>query len=201
MMIPTLGASGAWTLKVPFDAQIVADRAYTCQAIRYISEMVAKGEEVKNQYYIRYGLTDAEYKQDADANVAIVTLISSSGDYVHVPSSYIVGWPAADGVPYAVLAAGVVLGALPNTFDPTFLTTELKAFIKARIGLEPEITYATVSEVSIKSQDQHGVLESAREAAKTINQTMFQQLDAANARIAELESLNQSLVDFIQNNP
>jgi hypothetical protein len=200
-VLPSLGSSGAWTLKTPFDALIVSNLAYTCQEVRRITTMVGQGVDVFTQHYARHGLTKAEYDQDVQNDVSMITLITSSGDWLFVPSSYVTGWPAADGVPYATIAAAIVLGALPNTVDPSFLTEDLKAFIKARLGLVPDISYVVVSETVMKDQNQHEILEIARENAKEVDKTLFSQLQDAEATIASQKQTIDNLTAYIKANP
>lgn len=197
MLLPSVGATGSWKLKAPFDEKVDPELSYRCDAVRRISEMVAMGTDVKTIHYFANGLTEAEYKADVQADVAIITLSTSSGDWAYVPSSYVLGWPSTDGVPYAVVGMAVVLGALPNTIDPTMLTEKVKEVIKANLGMEPEITYATVSEVAIKSQEQHENLETARLANISEDKTNYQLLQETLLENERLRSLNQSLIDFI----
>lgn len=196
-IFPTPGALGAWNLKPPFDTKLKVGLAYLCKEVRLITEMVAQGVNVREQFYAANGLSNTFYEEDLKDGAAIVTLTTSSGDRVFVPSPYILGWPSADGVPYAVVAMAIVLGALPNTVDPTFLTNKVSEVIHSNLGLMPEISYATVSEVTVKSQEQHNAAESGRLSNISENKTNFQLLEEANARIAALVSENQALANYI----
>ena len=198
-ILPSIGAEGAWQLKAPFDEKIESSLSYKCVAIRKISEMVTTGVDVLNTHYIPNGLLESNYNDDVGDDVSIVTLVSSSGAWVFVPTSYIVGWPSADSVPYAVVAMACVLGALPNTVDASFLIEKVKNVIQANLGHEPEIYLMTVSVTVMKTQEQHESLEAARRANVSDSMTDYnakntlqEQLDAANETIRQLMGYYES---------
>lgn len=201
-ILPSIGAEGAWQLKAPFDEKISSELSYKCVAIRKISEMVTTGIDVLNTHYIPNGLLKTDYDADVIVDASVVTLVSSSGSWVFVPTTYILGWPSADSVPYAVVAMGVVLGALPNTVDASFLIDKVKNVIRANLGNEPEILLMTVSETTMKTQEQHESLEAARQANITETMTDYNavqvlqaQLDAANETIRQLMEYYESQPD------
>jgi hypothetical protein len=191
-----MGVSGDWTLKAPLDTKITPNLAYTCKSLRKISEMVANGIDVLNLVYIPNGLTQDDYNDGVANDWSVVTLQAASGLMVLVPSPWLAGWPSADSVPYVVMGMIINLGAIPNTIDPTFLTDKVEPVIKAALGLDPEIHYATLSETATKTWDDHVAQENARTAAITDENSDYikrvnaeADLAAAQAQIAALQQV------------
>ncbi|BAS04852.1 hypothetical protein [Ralstonia phage RSF1] len=193
-LLPSIGASGDWTLKPPFDTKYTAGLAYSCRAINKISSLVATGVDVFNTFYVPNDLTVDKYNADVAADLSMVTLQSSSGQVLILPSTYLSGWPSADSVPYVVMGMVINLGAIPNTLDPTFLTPKVAAVIKAALGHDPDIQYATLSETTNKTWDDHTALENLRLANITDDNSDYikrlnaeSDLAAAQAQIAALQ--------------
>lgn len=163
-LLPALGASGKWKLKAPFDTQLQGDLAYRCESIRYLSEVVASGFDAFNEIYVPNGISQATYDGHVADGIAIITLVSTTGSPLIIPSPYLDGWPSSNVVPYAVIGAVVTLGALPNTLDPSFLTPKIVNAIKAALGHVPEVQYVALSEVTNVEFSQHQNLENLRQA-------------------------------------
>jgi hypothetical protein len=198
-LLPGIGVSGDWTLKTPFDSKITAGLAYSCRAINKISVMVATGIDVLNTLYIPNGLTEANYDADVAADLSMVTLQSTSGQVIILPSTYLTGWPSADSVPYVVMGMVINLGPIPNTIDPTFLTDKVEPVIKNALGLDPEIHYVTLSETTNKTWDDHVAQENTRTAAITDeNSDYVKRLNAEaalTAAQAQIVALQQVIID------
>uniref|UniRef100_A0AAU7PFK9 Uncharacterized protein n=1 Tax=Burkholderia phage vB_BgluM-SURPRISE13 TaxID=3159457 RepID=A0AAU7PFK9_9VIRU len=198
-LLPGIGASGDWSLKTPLDSKYTAGLAYTCKAIRKISEMVANGIDVLNMVYIPNGLDQTAYDSDVQNDYSIITLQSAAGALLLVPSSYLAGWPSGDSVPYVVMGMIINLGPIPNTIDPTFLTDKVAPVIKAALGLDPEIQYATLSETTNKTYDDHVAQEATRTAAITDeNSDYVKRLNAEadlTAAQAQIAALQQFIID------
>lgn len=198
-LLPSIGASGDWTLKSPFDSKYTAGLAYSCRAINKISSMVATGIDVLNTLFIPNGLAEADYDAAVAADLSMVTLQSSSGQLIILPSTYLAGWPSADSVPYVVMGMVINLGAIPNTIDPTFLTEKVEPVIKNALGLDPEIHYVTLSETSNKTWDDHTAQENARQANITDdNSDYIKRLNAEaalTAAQAQIAALQQVIID------
>lgn len=198
-LLPGIGVSGDWTLKTPLDTKYTAGLTYTCKAIRKISEMVANGVDVLNLVYIPNGLDQAAYDDNVKNDYSVVTLQSTSGALLLVPSPYLGGWPSADSVPYVVMGMVINLGAIPNTIDPTFLTDKVEPVIKAALGLDPEIHYVTLSETANKTWDDHVANENARTAAITDENSDYIKRVNAEAALtdaqAQIAALQQVIID------
>jgi hypothetical protein len=196
-LLPAIGASGDWKLKAPFDALYTAGVAYSCKAIRKLSEMVAKGEDAQGEIYTANDLDQAAYDADVQADVSIITLSASSGKLILVPSPYVSGWPSADAVPYVVLGMVINLGAIPNTIDPSFLTPKVEATIKAALGHDPDIQYVALSEVTNKTWDDHTGLENLRLSNITDDNSDYIKRVNAESNLAAAQAQIVALQQFI----
>jgi hypothetical protein len=193
-LLPAIGISGDWSLKTPYDKLYIANLSYACRAINKISAMVATGVDVLNSYYVANGLTQADYDADVAADLSMITLASSNGQLIICPSTYLSGWPSADAVPFVVMGMIINLGAIPNKLDPTFLTSKVEPVIKAALGLDPVIQYATLSETANKTFDDYTAWENARQSNITDDTSDYVKrlnaeadLTAAQAQIAALQ--------------
>jgi len=198
-LLPGIGSAGDWKLKPPFDSLYVAGLAYTCKAIRKLSEIVATGIDAQGTYYTPNNLTADQYAADVAADVSIVTLCSSSGNWLFVPSTYLLGWPSNDSVPYVVLGMVINLGAIPNTLDPTFLTPVVQNAIKAALGHDPDIEYVTLSETTNKTWDDHTSLENLRLANITDDNSDYVKRLNAEAALTAAQAQITALQQFIIN--
>lgn len=196
-ILPALGSSGLWKLKAPFDTKIIASVAYSCQAISLISALVASGLDVFEEYYVSNGLTQAAYDADVLDGSSIITLVSTTGVSLQVPSTYIDGWPSSDVVPYVVMGAIVVLGALPNTLDPEFLAPKLKNVVKNSLGNDATVEFVVMSEVTNKMFSDHTALENARKANISDDNSDYVRRLKAEADLVAAKATIAALQQFI----
>lgn len=185
-VIPELNASGVYTLLAPFDTMLVSGLVYTCIATRKLADFTALGLDPKSKYYDPYGIPDARYISDVAAGVCIVSLQSTGGDLVYVPSSYIKSFPKGGGIPYTPLVLGVSLGAIPDTLDLSYLNTQITALISDTIGVVPEIKPVAVGNTAQVDVDVHRSLEASRLVNITNNKT-------DRAKLIELQTRYNSL--------
>lgn len=196
--LPTIGSSGNWKLKAPFDTKLLPSISYSCQAIRLLSEVVGSGRDVYAEDYEPNGIPQADYDQHVADGISIITLISAVGAVVNVPSPYLDGWPSSDVVPYVVMAAVVTLGALPNTVDPSFLTPILKNTVMNALGYDPDVEYVTVSDVTNILFSNHTALEAARKANIQDNNTDYVRRLKAEADLVSARATIAALQKFIK---
>lgn len=198
-LLPTIGSSGLWKLKAPFDTLLIANLSYTCKEVRNLSAFIANGADVFTEHYEPRGLTQELYQQHINADISMITLMSSTGSWLIVPSPYIDGWPSNDIVPYVLLGMVVTLGALPNTIDPGFLEPVVKNAITAALGHEPEIQFVALSAVSNKVYSEHEALENLRKSnIRNDNSDYVRRLKAETdlvAARAQIAALQKFIVD------
>lgn len=197
-LLPSVGSSGDWKVKAPFDTKYVAGLAYGCKAVRELSEVVGTGINAFAEYYQKNGLSKETYEAHVADNIAIITLVSSAGNWLHIPSPYVTGWPSTDVVPYVVMGMVITLGAIPNTLDPTFLTPKVSNAIKAALGHTPEIQYVALSEVANKKWSDHTSLETARKTAISDEYSDYiRRVNAEDELVkakAEIQALQQYII-------
>jgi hypothetical protein len=200
-LIPALNATGLYTLRAPFDTVLLPQTSYGCVAIRRLEDIVAAGGDPFDQYFAPKGITRALYETDAAAGCVIVSLQSSSGQWVYVPSTYIASMPEQGGVPYTSMLLGIKIGAVPDSLDLSFLKTKISEIITATLGVSAEIREVANSPKTLLNQTQHSAAESARAAAVTSNQTDYSKFLAAQA-LADARLLKiQQLEAWIRTNP
>ncbi len=163
VILPTIGSSGTYTLRVPLDTVITPGERYTCQAIRRISDYLANNEAIKEDVYVKLGI-DNEYDIDASADAYILSLQSAKGHWLYVPAHYLVTYPITNGIPYRTVAIGVSLPSIPVTQDLTYLEIEIQNIISDTLGVVPVIKQVETSRVVLVDKDIHDTLQMDRDA-------------------------------------
>jgi hypothetical protein len=199
-LIPPIGTSGIFRLNAPFSADLQSGMSYRCEAIRRVIDFVEAGLDVYEEIYLPKGLSRAQYEQDAANQVAIISLVASSGHFVFVPSTYILAYPDIGGVPYTVMVLGLELGSIPNYMNLSGLKSVLSNAVRDTIGVTPQIREVAVSAVQKLSQADHDVLENARKVLITNTQTDRAKAIDYEARFNALQLQHQQLQEWVKQN-
>lgn len=178
-LIPFIGSVGKFELIAPFNNDLHPNSLYTCIATRRFADYTQTGTDPKVLYENK-GISDAWTTDFNRGDVCIVTLQSSGGHIVNVPSTYIAAYPSAGGVPYTSLVLGISLGALPDGLDLSNLYTSMQNLVRDVIGVTSEVKSVAVSETTYVSQVDHNALTIARQDAIASSDT-----DRARALRAE----------------
>lgn len=161
--IPQLGASGIYTLASPFDNQLRENVAYTCIAVRRLTDFTQVNRNPKILYYDANGLDSSIWERDSlDPEVCIITLVSKSGQWIYVPSSFITSFPDIGGIPYTVRLLGINLGAVPDNLDLSSLLTSVENIVRDTIGITSTCKTVAASDTKILSYQAHHDIEVAR---------------------------------------
>jgi hypothetical protein len=192
---------GLYTLKTPFDNDLLANIAYECIAIRKLSDIVAAGGDPQAEYYTPKELTDDDYAADVAAGACIVTLRADEAHLIYVPDTYISEQPELGGIPYTQVMLGIDLGPLPDAQDLSTLKDLLAEVVLANLGQEATVHAAVISLPLVMSDAQHASLEAARTAAKTEPKTTYAKLLEAQATIQELQDKLAILEQYFVDNP
>lgn len=195
-LIPGIGVQGVFTLKTPFDTQLLANTAYQVVAVRKLSDIAAAGGDPQALYYTPLGISSADYQTDLAAGVVIVSLQAGNGTWLYVPASYILAMPDQGGVPYTSLILGATLGPVPNATDLSYLFTQVAALISDTLGLDPanvSVQSVAISPTQNISAAEHTTLEAARQARITASSTEHAQLLAMTAQRDALQTLCNQL--------
>lgn len=195
LIIPTIGSSGFFNLRPPFDTLVLPGERYVCQGIRKISDYLANNEDPKADIYVKHQISEEEYAGDAAKDMVIVSLQSEKGHWLFVPARYIIGYPVVNGIPYRSLSIGVALPAMPAYRDLTFLKADITNLIKDSLGVVPVVKLVETSRVVLVPKDKHDLSVSNRTAVsngRLTDRSRYMKLlvdhQAALDKIAELEA-------------
>ena len=131
--------------------------------------------------YAENGLSAGAFATDLTNDVTLVTLTGVNvAREVVVPSSYIIGVPVVDTVPYSDVVISVGLGPLPDGVSLENVLLAINNYVTDVTGLPADVKVHTVPSSGTVSQQQHAILESNRLAAITHRQSAHAQLQALN---------------------
>lgn len=198
-LVPPIGISGLFQLSSPYSNLLQTNVSYRCDAVRRLSDLIDLGVEPYEEYYLPFGLTQAQYDQDVINRVSIITLISDANHVVRVPTTYLISYPDINGVPYHVMLLGIELGAIPNNKDLTGIKQIIANLVRDTIGVVPTIREAVASAEQKVSQQDHEVLEAARASMITNTQTDRAKLLAAEKELAALRIQYNALETYVKN--
>lgn len=193
--LPDIGSVGIFTLKAPYDVLIKQNVVYTCKAIRNLNDCIAEGLDPFSYYYESMGLTETDYETDLKNDVSIVSLQTKNGEWLYIPSNYIIKFPNMNGVVYRAIMLGISLGALPDTMKLDALKTSISNLVYDTIGITSVLKEVVISIPSIVSKENHDTIETARIAKTSITMSdtlklskVTQELNSARLKITELEN-------------
>lgn len=192
-MIPNVGDRGTYTLKLPWVIDQKGD--YTCLAVRSFKEITQNKIDVYETFYKSKGLSKEQYKTDTNAGVVIVALRATSGNFIYVPSSYILGVPNGNGYTYSRRIITLELGALPTGLDTASLQKDLQTMVNARFGVNPVVKEVELPITEIVTPENHLAFEKGRAgriSAPGNIDTMYNQVLKRNK---ELEEENRGYVE------
>lgn len=194
-LIPPIGTAGIYDLKAPFGAKLQPRVSYKCEAVRKISDFVEAGIDPYEEFYLPIGLSEASYQSDLLNNACIVSLQSSSGHWVRVPTTYINSYPNVNGVPYRGMVLGVELGPIPEYMDLTAVKAAIAGVVRDVLGVRPSVKEVTITSTQNFSQQDHDTLEATRAALVVNSDTDRAKLLALQAQHAALQRDYQTLVN------
>lgn len=171
LIVPEVGAQGAFTFLPPFNAASLTNEVYTCKSVRTISDFIASGVDVLSLAYLDYGLSDANYAADYAADMQIVSLQGGMGHWLYVPVSYLAAFPMPDGVLYHNMALSVSLGPMPVGFDFSAVQAEISNLIKDSLGITSSMVPVEISRTVMLTATQDATMRAARAVSITTPQT------------------------------
>lgn len=185
MVIPSVGSSGYFELRAPFDTKMLANELYTCQAVRKLSDYLANNETPFTDIYEPVGLTQSQYDEDLEKDVYVVSLQAETGHWVYVPANYLVKLPAVNGIPYRTMMIGVSLPALPADKDLSHLETAIRNLVMDTIGVASVTKVVETSRVSLVDRATHIVKQAQRDANIVSANTDTSRLVVANIKLTQ----------------
>lgn len=164
MILPTIGSSGFFSLRAPFDTVILPNERYTCQAVRKLSDYLANNEKPKEDIYLANSVTEDIYEEDLKANASIVSLQAGTGHWVYVPARFVIQYPVVNGIPYRTMMIGVSLPALPADKDLSFLRASIENLVRDTLGVDSATRVVETSKVVLVDKAKHDLTQSQRDA-------------------------------------
>lgn len=196
-----IGAKGIFTLEAPYNALMPTQIVYSVEGIRRISDIVASGLDPFVEYYEPNGITQEAYELDLQADINIVSLMSTGGDWLYVPSTAIMSYPDINGVSYTAMMLGISLGALPDTTSLAPLKTAISNMVRDYLGITPIVKEIVVSDSSLISYADHTTIETARAGVKTVDKSdaakltdMTAKYNALLVRVSQIEAYAKTLL-------
>ena len=196
---PPINAAGFYRVFQPF--QLNAQLTYRCDAIRSFHELAKRNIDVYVTYYAPVGVSEADYQKDLDLNSSIVTLISSEGEFVYVPNTYIEAYPGMTGINYQRQVLLVELGPLPETADVSYILPQVQELVSGTTGTSAAAQLVAVPTESPLSHEEHQQLEAARRGALALRTSTAEQLANLTARNDELTKQVDELMAIIASRP
>jgi len=171
---PPIGTRGRFTLRDPFT--ITNSAVFECKSIRSVRELENDFRNVYEEFYEPYEIDRATYQEDVRQGVLIVSLFGRdivTGELivVHVPDTYILGYPNADTIKYHRVVISVDLGLLPETVDVDHVRQVIAADANAIIGKDAATEIFLGEYDGEISRDDHLTLEASRSANIELKET------------------------------
>lgn len=194
-MVPNVGDRGTFILKAPW---VIDTRGeFTCHAVRSFNELSKNGVNVYDTFYKPKGISEQSYKSEAELGVVIVALRSTSGSFIYVPSSYILGMPNAGGYPYSRRIITIDLGALPTGLNTEAMREDLGIIINATFGVDPTIKEVEMPISEIVTPDNHLAIEQGRRGRIVEPGNLASRYKDLQARYAALEIENRTFTAML----
>lgn len=197
--VPALNSSGSFEFKKPVSDKLNPQSVFTCKSVRKISELMASGTDVFNQYYAPLNIEIDSYNEDKINDISIVGLYNESEGWLYVPSSHLLSYPDNSGVPYRRMAVVINLGPIEESFDLSTLNTLLTDLVKSQIGIEPELRVVSISEKAMVKREIHDSITKTRNARIDLNKTTFGELINLRSVVKDLTSKNKVLEEHVLN--
>lgn len=199
-LVPTISLRGLYELRAPWQNDLQVNTAYTCTAVRRLSDIVSEGKDPYTLFYVPKNISKDLYDQDVDNGVLIVTLQTSDGATVRVPNSYIAKIPGAGAVPYNVLILSVNLGAIADSKDLSPYLTKVEELTLATLGIEATANLAVVSNTQMLTKQEADAVEAARDDKISQTYTDYSEVLALKEQLRIAKEQYDNLVTWTQNN-
>lgn len=196
--IPKVGDRGAFKLKTPW--VITQQGDFTCHAVRSFTELSKNGVDVYKTFYLPKGVSEEQYRTDSASGVVLVCLRSSTGTFIYVPSSYILGVPDGNGYAYSQRILTVELGPLPIDLSTEAIRSDIAALVNKRFGVNPVVAESDLPISEIVTPENHQALEAGRRGRISEQgniESLYQDLLVAHTQTQqELKVMTDMLIEL-----
>lgn len=194
---PEIGYKGYFTFKEPF-ARYIKNRFNRTDNKFYleVTSVVTMDEMIKlnmqDPYILIYtqaSISQQEYNQDLIDNVVILTFkyVSNGVDrYIKVPINYIDNYQYELEIEYTNTCLVLDLGMVYKELNIDFMFSDLKTFVKERIGIEPDIKSVSLGIIEDVSNNDHETRETIRTNNITVNKTTIAKLEELQLKYSEV---------------
>lgn len=188
--VPSLGMSGLFKLRAPYDALINPSARYTCVAVESLSNAVNSGSDPKQSVYLASADTEANYLSDLQKEAYLVTISTGIGNQIVFPSSALLAVPTGDGVIYRNTVLCIALSAVHELMDLSVLQQQISDMVYTSIGVSSTTLVTTIGSPTVLTHEQHTSVMASREMVSS-------QKDSELYRNLHLRSENAELVKKI----
>lgn len=196
-LVPPVGTEGIYKLKAPFAAKLRPNTSYRCDATRRFSDLFEQGIDPYEQYYEPNGISRARYEEDVSLGASIISLVTASGLWLYVPSTYIEAYPNQGGIPYRGLVIGIPLGPVPTSMDTSAVRAAIQNVVRDMMGIDAQAQVVAVTEQQNLSLSDHNALQLAREHNKANSPTDSARAKDFENKYRELLQRYQQLEQYI----
>lgn len=189
LLTPPINTRGLFTVFSPFVVQMTT--VYRCTAIRTFDVLITQGIDVFEKFYTPLELSEDIYTEDFDMRASIVTLVSSEGEHLYIPNTFIESYPGMNGLDYNRKLFVMDLGLLPSHLSVANMIPDVVEVIAKVVGVSATCEYVEVPYIQSITQAEHVQLESSRLSAIRGVTPMVQ-------RVADLEIINNEQSDLIE---
>lgn len=158
--IPATGETGFYRVAHPFE--ITEGEVYTCKAIRTISEFISLGVDPYEQYYKPFNIELDIFESHVTLDMEIISLQNDGGRWVHIPASYMLGYPNMNGIPYRSVAITVMLPPFPVDQTYTHVESQVKDIVQEALGVNATSKLVVVSKTKLIDSGAHEVTKASR---------------------------------------
>ena len=162
--LPSIGMTGTWALKPPYNELVMASTQYTCTAIESLAGAIASDRDPYAEVYEVNGADESDFELDLKNNAYLVTITSGEGDVVVFPNTAIVSVPNTDGVIYRNLAVVLSLSSLPDEFDTSTIEQQLRDLVLSKLGVNSSSYVVQIGGLTVLTREQSDAYEQARTA-------------------------------------
>lgn len=200
-IVPSLRVFGPFEANEPFNRVVDPNISYSVEAIRTIPEMQGLNINIYQRVFAPLGIDETRAQELVNETIenkgSVLSLIPRTGAPVYVLTTYLKSWPLIDGWLYERMCLVVDFGSLAGDMKESLVEAQdhFKAWVSAHYGITPTVQLGTIPIAGYVSQDEHELMESARQNRITDSESdvvknirLEQTIVEKDAYIAELEA-------------
>ena len=200
MIIPPINTEGKFIFKEPFLSKYKSDVVYKVVGVRTIEEMYEAQEDPFEYVYKFHGLSEAEFKDDLQNSVPIVTFTKTGLDFYYIPASYIESTPMLSGHRYREYMIGIKLPKLPVGTETDAILQILSDDVRDALGVHTEAKIIpSSSEIlldDIENEKMKRLLENSKKVYKSWKTKYLEEVEKSKSKDDYIRKLEEELKKF-----